>query len=186
MASVGHERATLQDLYRTRGKAELIGGRIVEFMATGRKPNRVAARIFSSLDDFAKRSDRGEAYTDSMGFAVAELPSGRESFSPEASYYDGPFPDNEMWFIEGPPNFAAEVRSECDYGPAAEVKMAEKRADYFQAGTLVVWDVDTIEDLIHAYHASDPSTAITYRKGDIADAGPAVPGWRVPVDEIFG
>ena len=26
MASVGHERATLQDLYRTRGKAELIGG----------------------------------------------------------------------------------------------------------------------------------------------------------------
>ena len=100
-------------------------------------------------------------------------------------YYDGPFPENEMWFIEGPPNFAAEVRSESDYGPAAEVKMAEKRADYFLAGTLVVWDVDTIEDLIHAYHASDPSTAITYRKGDIADAGPAVPGWRVPVDEIF-
>ena len=47
-----------------------------------------------------------------------------------------------MRFIEGPPTFAVEVRSENDYGPAAEREMAAKRADYFEAGTLVVWDVD--------------------------------------------
>jgi Uma2 family endonuclease len=64
--------------------------------------------------------------------------------------------------------------------------MAKKRADYFLAGTLVVWDVDSIADLIHAYHATDPTTSITYRKGDMADAEPAVPGWSVAVDEIFG
>ena len=83
-----------------------------------------------------------ESYTDSIGFAVPELPSGRESFSPDASYYFGPYPDNPMRFIEGAPTFAVEIRSENDYGPAAEIDMAAKRADYFLAGTLVVGDVD--------------------------------------------
>ena len=46
-----------------------------------------------------------------------------------------------MRFIEGSPDFAAEVRSENDYGDDAELEMAEKRADYFAAGTQVVWDV---------------------------------------------
>lgn len=184
MASVGHERATLEDLYRTSGKAELIGGRIVEYMATGRKPNRVAGNIYMSL---RAQEDRlgGEAFTDSMGFAVPELPSGRESFSPDASYYFGPFPDNPMRFIEGAPNFAAEVRSENDYGPAAEVDMAAKRADYFLAGTLVVWDVDPELELILVYRASDPTNPTAYRQGDVAEAEPAVPGWRVTVAEIF-
>ena len=36
------------------------------------------------------------AYTDNMGFAVPELPSGRQSFSPDAAYYDGPLPADEM------------------------------------------------------------------------------------------
>ncbi len=184
MASVGHERATLEDLYRTAGKAELIRGRIVEYMASGRKPNRVAGNIYMSLRAQELRLG-GEGFTDSMGFAVPELPSGRESFSPDASYYFGPFPDNPMRFIEGAPTFAAEVRSENDYGPAAEVDMAAKRADYFLAGTLVVWDVDPELEVILVYRASDPTNPMTYRQGDVAEAEPAVPGWRVAVAEIF-
>src|SRR5947207_13436465 len=86
------KRATLSDLARAPGKAELIGGRIVEFMPTGRKPNRIAFRIARSLDDHAEATGQGEAYTDNMGFAVPELPSGRESFAPDASYYLGPLP----------------------------------------------------------------------------------------------
>jgi Uma2 family endonuclease len=90
-----------------------------------------------------------------------------------------------MRFIEGAPTFAAEVRSESDYGPAAEAEMAAKRADYFLAGTLVVWDVDPLEDLIHVYRAEDPSRPTTYRRGEVAEAEPAVPGWRVPVNDVF-
>src|SRR5438105_9299686 len=96
MATVQQTKATLDDLYRTAEKAELIGGRIVTFMATGRKPNRVAFRICRSLDDHAVQIRSGEAYTDNMGFAIAILPSGRESFSPDASYHRGPFPKNPM------------------------------------------------------------------------------------------
>ncbi len=185
MATVGQVRATLEDLYRTPGKAELIGGRIVQFMATGYKPNRVAGRIFRSLDDYAEKSGRGVAFTDNMGFAVLELPSGRESFSPDAAYYVGPLPQNRMKFVEGPPTLAVEVRSENDYGAAAEAEMADKRADYFAAGTAVVWDVDPVAECIHVYRASQPTQPVTYRRGQLAEAEPAVPGWQVAVDWVF-
>lgn len=185
MASVAQTRATLDDLYRTSEKAELIGGRIVTYMANGRKPNRVAGRIYRSLDDHADLTGAGEAFTDNMGYTVPILPSGRESFSPDASFHRGPFPKDVMRFIAGAPHFGAEVRSENDYGPAAEAEMADKRADYFQAGTEVVWDVDTKDECIHVYRASDPNRPVTFRRGDIADAEPAAPGWRVPVDWIF-
>lgn len=185
MATVAHSKATLDDLYRTPEKAELIGGRIVYYMATGRKPNRVGGRIFRSLDDHASQIGQGVAFTDNMGFAVPLMPSGRESFSPDASWHKGPFPKNPMRFIEGAPTFAVEVRSENDYSPAAEAEMAEKRFDYFQAGTLVVWDVDTQADCIHVYRADDPEHPITFHRGDTAHAEPAVPGWQVSVDWIF-
>jgi len=185
VSAVIQSRATLDDLYRTPGKAELIGGRIVPFMPTGRKPSRVAFRIARSLDDYAIQVGKGDAYADNTGFTVAQLPSGRESFSPDASYYAGPLPANPMRFIEGAPTFGAEVRSENDYGDAAEAKMAEKRADYFAAGTLVVWDVDPMAECVHVYRASDPSQATTYRRGQVAEAEPALPGWRVAIDWVF-
>jgi Uma2 family endonuclease len=185
MSQVIQARATLDDLYRTPGKAELIGGRIVHLMATGVRPHRVAGRIFRSLDDFTPGAGRGIAFTDNMGFAIAELPSSRESFSPDASYYVGPLPDDLMRFIEGPPTFAAEVRSQNDYGEAAEGELADKRADYFAAGTLVVWEVDPLDECIHVYRRSDPTNPTTYRRGQMAEAEPAVPGWCVAVDWIF-
>jgi Uma2 family endonuclease len=178
-------RATIDDLYRTPGKAELIGGRIIPLMATGRRPNRVAFLIARSLDDHARALGVGEAYTDNMGFTVPELPSGRESFSPDASYYVGPFPTDDMRFIEGPPTFAVEVRSENDYGGAAEADLAAKRADYFVAGVLAVWDVDPVNDVITCYRITDQANPVIFQRGEVADAEPAVPGWRISVDEVF-
>jgi Uma2 family endonuclease len=90
-----------------------------------------------------------------------------------------------MRFVEGAPNFAAEVRSEGDYGPAAEFEQSEKRSDYFAAGTQVVWDVDPIAEIVRVYRATNPTQPTVFVRGQIADAEPAVPGWRVPVDEIF-
>ncbi len=185
MATVSPKRATIDDLLRTEGKAELIGGRIVQLRPTGRKPNRVAGRIFRSLDDYAESTGQGEAYTESMGFAVPKLSSGRESFSPDVSYYVGPFLNDAMKFIKSPPTLAVEVRSENDYGPAAERALAEKRVDYFEAGTRVVWDIDTKAERVLVYPASNPGRPTTFVSGEIAEAESAAPGWRIGIDEIF-
>ena len=185
MASVTQTAATLDDLQRVDGKAELVAGRIVHLMPTGYLPNRVAARIYRSLDDHAEATDLGAAFTDNMGFTVPELPSGRQSFSPVASYYLGPLPRDKMDFVIGPPTFAVEVRSKGDYGDSAEAAMAAKRAHYFEAGTAVVWDVDPQAKLIRSYAAAAPFRPTVFGAGQISDADPAIPGWRVPVDRIF-
>jgi Uma2 family endonuclease len=184
MSTAPSTRATLDDLYRVEGKAELINGRIVHPMASGQLPTEVAGEIFVSLRQHSRSTRHGKAYHDGIGYAVPELTSGRESFSPDASYYIGPDPANRMRFIEGAPTFAVEVRSENDYGDAAESELADKRRDYFEAGTQVVWDVDPVTDTITAYRRGEPAPRI-FRRGAVADAEPAVPGWSIPVDDVF-
>lgn len=186
MSSATQTPATIDDFYRHDGKAELIAGRIVPLMPTGRRRNRVAGRIVRSLDDHADETAHGEAYTGSIAFAVPALSSGRESFSPDASYFIGPFPANAMRFLQGPPTFAVEVRSEGDYGDAADARIAGKRADYFEAGTAVVWDVDPVGRRILKYRADDPDRPEVFGTGQEADAEPAVAGWRIAVDRVFG
>jgi Uma2 family endonuclease len=177
-------RATLADLARTPGKAELIGGRIIELMPTGIRPNEVAGNIYASLRSYVRTNRRGRAFTDNIGFTVPELTSGRESFSPDASYYSGPVQANLMRFVEGAPSFAVEVRSENDYSPSAETEITDKRADYFEAGTSVVWDVDPLAETVTCYRRGDP-VHVVFHRGEEANAEPAVPGWRIAVDEVF-
>ena len=178
-------RATLDDLARTPGKAELIGGKIVQLMGTGFRPSRVASRIFRSLDDHAEATGQGFAFTDNLSFAVPELTSGRESFNPDASYYRGSPPRDEMDFMPGPPTLAVEVRSKGDYGDSAEAAMAAKRADYFEAGTSIVWDVDPKVRVIRAYSAETPDHPVVFGTTEHAHAEPVIRGWRVDVDSIF-
>jgi Uma2 family endonuclease len=184
MATVNASRATRADLMSVEGKAELIAGKVVQFMVTGVRPSEVASNIYVSLRGYALK-EAGKAFSDNIGYLVAELPSGRESFSPDASYYRGPLPQNPMDFIDGAPTLAIEVRSKNDYGRAAEDDMAAKRADYFAAGTSIVWDVDPVAEVIDSYRADAPAQPVRFRKIDIADAEPALPGWRITGQEIF-
>jgi Uma2 family endonuclease len=176
-------RAAIEDLYKVEGKAELVHGEIVLMSPTGGKPGRASLEIAMSLRMHERLHGGGYAFPNNVAFAV-KLPH-RESFSPDASWYVGAPPD--MRFPQGAPVFAVEVRSEFDYGPAAERDIAAKRADYFACGTLVIWDVDLLsEDVVKVHRASTPDDPTIYRRGDIAEAEPAVPGWRMAVDDLFG
>ena len=169
-------------LYRIDGKAEIVAGEIVLMSPTGDLPSRAAAAISPQLMGLRATHPVGRAYTDNVGFLV-DLP-GRKSFSPDACFYVGP-PAGAR-FLQGAPIFAAEVRSEGDYGPGAERAMAQKRAEYFAAGTQVVWDVDVLhEGLIQACRATAPDEPTVYRRGELAEAAPALPGWSFPVDDLF-
>ena len=177
-------KTAIDDLYHVPDgrKAEIINGEVVLMSPTGAAPGYAGDEIFASLRAYAKRRKVGRAVSDNKGFHV-RLPN-RESFSPDAAYHVGPDPG--MKFYEGAPIFAVEVRSEGDYGDTAEAAIAAKRADYFQAGTLVVWDVDLLsESVVRVYRATDPEHPTVYRRKEIAEAEPAVPGWTMPVDDLF-
>lgn len=176
--------AAIEDLYHVpdNGKAEIIDGEVVLMSPTGAAPSFAAGEIFVSLREFSRRTKLGRAVSDNAGFIV-NLPN-RKSFSPDAAFHIGP--PTGMKFFEGAPAFAAEVRSENDYGPNAERVIARKIADYFAAGTQVVWDVDLLgQDIVKVYRAAEPYNHTVYRRGDTAEAEPAVPGWTMPVDDLF-
>ena len=177
-------RATIEDLYKVpgNGKAELVNGEVVRIMPTGGKPGRASGHVFFSLHAYEKTIGGGYAFGDNVGFIV-DLPH-RGSFSPCAAWYTGEL--EGMKFLTGAPVFAVEIRSENDYGPAEERLLADKRRDYFAVGTLAVWDVDLLSnDVIRVFRSTDPETPTVYKRGDIAEAEPAVPGWTMPVDDLF-
>jgi len=182
ISTMGTKReATIDDLWRVEGKAELVNGELVLMSAAGFRHGFVALEIAASLREYAKRTGLGHALADSVGFIV-NLPH-RRSFSPDAAFATQALTDG---FVDGAPAVAVEVRSPEDFGPAAERAMTDKRADYFAAGSLVVWDVDTLRDhVVRAYRASDPDRPIVFGRGDRADAEPAVPGWSMAVDDLF-
>lgn len=177
-------KATIEDLFKVpdNGKAEIVNGELVLMSPTGEMPGYAGDAIFVALWNYSIRSKSGRAVGDNKGFHV-NLPN-RESFSPDAAFYVGT--RSGMKFFEGAPVFAVEVRSESDYGPSAERSIVEKRRDYFSAGTQVVWDVDLLaDDIVKVYRASDPKNPRIYRRGDIAEAEPAVPSWSMSVDDLF-
>lgn len=201
--------ATIEDLYRVpdNGKAELVDGELVIMAATGFLPGFAGGEIYSCLRDYGFATRYGYALPDNVGYLVnlparpsigvwwesangwqefvTELPK-RESFSPDAAFFAKPLPANLGKFLEGSPILAVEVRSENDYGEAAEKEIAKKRVDYFEAGTLVVWDVDVLRgEFIKVFRASDTRNPTVYRRGEIAEAEPALPGWKFEVERLF-
>jgi Uma2 family endonuclease len=177
-------RATIEDLYNIpeNGKAEIVNGELVRIMPTGGRPGRVGLNIVFSLRKYEEEYGGGYTFGDNVGFIV-DLPN-RDSFSPDAAWYTGTI--EGLRFLQGAPAFAVEIRSENDYGPKAEREMSERRRDYFAAGSLVVWDVDLLnDDVIKVYRYTDPENPTIYHRGEIAEAEPAVPGWTMPVDDLF-
>jgi Uma2 family endonuclease len=172
----------VEELMQIEGKAEIVGGRILKIMPTGGKPSYAALKIAAALLLHSETLAEGVAFGDNAGF-LCDLPD-RKSFSPDAAFYIGP--PIEMGFLPIPPVFAVEVRSENDYGRRAEAAITQKIADYLAAGTLVVWDVDLQnEEVVAKYSLENPTEPQIFRRGETADASPAVPGWSMPVDALF-
>ncbi len=175
--------ATVEDLARVpeHGKAELVNGELILMSPAGGLHNVAAGEIYVRLRAYARRTRSGTAFCDNAGFVV-NLPH-RKSFSPDAAFYTGPVTAS---FLQGAPVFAVEVRSEGDYGPAPEQAMGDQRADYFAAGTKVVWDVDLEGDqVVRSFRAESPSEPSCFRRGETANAEPALPGWVMKVEELF-
>ncbi|MGI8689881.1 MAG: Uma2 family endonuclease [Thermomicrobiales bacterium] len=181
---VTRTEATVEDLYNAPddGKYELVDGRLVYMSPTGLRPTRISQRICRALETYEEMTGHGMAIGDNLGFIVRQ-PRVR-SFSPDAAYIANTLSETDD-FVEGAPIFAVEVRSKGDYGPVSDAEYAAKRADYFAAGTQVVWDVSPRRQTVARYRADAPDEPRLFRANEIADAEPALPAWRIAVRDIF-
>jgi len=77
------------------------------------------------------------------------------------------------------PDVAVEVKSPSN----TQQEIAGKVAIYLAGGVSLVWVADTDHETITAHYAD--GLVQVYRVGDILDGGDVLPGFRVPVAEIF-
>jgi Uma2 family endonuclease len=77
------------------------------------------------------------------------------------------------------PDLAIEVLSESN----TRAEMARKRREYFEAGVLLVWEVDPASRTVIIYTAPERSTTLTQQ--DSLDGGAVLPGFALPLRELF-
>jgi Uma2 family endonuclease len=77
------------------------------------------------------------------------------------------------------PDLAVEILSRSN--TAAE--MLRKRRDYFAAGVTVVWEIDPDARTVSVY--TDPETARVLTVADTLGGGMALPGFTLPVRDLF-
>src|SRR3989442_6143237 len=91
-------RATIDDLYKVEGKAELVNGEIVHMDMTGDEPGYAGDMVFVSLHNHTRESGHGRAVGDSKAFLTDQLPH-RQSFAPDAAFYTGPKPGMKIFAV---------------------------------------------------------------------------------------
>jgi len=167
------------DIDRTEGKlCELIDGVLVE-KAVGFKEAFLATRLSTLLNVFAEQHDLGIV----LGAdGTVELFPGQVRI-PDVSFYSWAklpgrrIPDDPI--PELAPDLAVEVLSRTN----TRGEMFAKRKDYFFAGVRLAWFVDPRARTVEVYTSPDLATTLT--DADALTGGDVLPGFSLPVAQVF-
>jgi Uma2 family endonuclease len=107
---------------------------------------------------------------------------GRQLGLPDVSYF--PWTQIPPGFMDArvgtvSPALAVEVLSDSN----TRAEMERKRREYFASGTRLVWIVDPRTETVAVY--TDPTVHTTLTSTDTLDGGAVLPGFAVPVTELF-
>lgn len=163
---------------RDKRLCELVDGVLVE-KAMGQRESRLALRLGQKMLNYLDQHDRGIAVgadgptqlaEDQVRFAdLAFISYDR---IPEGADPDEPMPD---WI----PNLAVEVISPGN----TKREMQRKLEDFFAAGVELVWYIDPEKRIVRVY--TDVDECKIQKEGDTLDGGHVMPGFRVPIRELF-
>lgn len=175
--------ATIDDVERLRREenrlCELINGVLVE-KAVSSKTSALAVKLVVFLDTFVSSRQLGWIFGPD-GFVhlfPAQLRAPDASFVARDQLPDERIPDSG--YIDVAPLLAVEIFSP---GNTAG-EMEQKRHDFFAAGTEQFWVIYPDRQEIEVY--SDPQTCRTLGRNETLDGGSVLPGFTVPVADLFG
>ena len=161
-------------------KCELVDGSVVHMPPTGGRHGKVAARIGRLLDEHVEAREAGVVCGAETGFILRRDPdvvrAPDVSFVAKARLPVTGAPD-AYWSLA--PDLAVEVISPTDRRADVQLKVAE----YFAAGTRLVWVVDPATRTVCVYRSSDDVRTLT---DDAVLTGDGVlPEFRCPVHRCF-
>jgi len=145
----------------------------------GYEHGRIVLRIGWRLARFVEENALGEATGAETGFRIARDPDTVRA--PDIGFIraDRVPTSSVKGFFQGPPDLAVEVLSPDDRAG----KVMAKVQDWLRAGCRVVWVVDPDTQTVTIY--DDKQLAATLTTSDELTGGDVVPGFRLPVAEIF-
>ena len=163
------------------GRCELLEGRLTMMSPAGARHGRVAMRIGRRLAQHVEAKALGEVSAAETGFVIERNPDTVRApdvgFVAASRIPSSGAPDSFWPFA---PDLAVEVVSPSD-GWAEVVRKAHA---WLNAGTTLVWIVDPETRTVHVYRKSHDVRELT--DDGVLDGGDVVPGFAVPVRELFG
>ena len=161
-----------------QGIWELVDGELIELSPAAGRSGWISGNVFRLLASHVRQSQLGGTFPPETGFVLFE---DRQTVrSPDAAVVLGDrlaeLPDS---FVPMAPDLAVEVLSPSDRKADALAKVAM----YLQAGTRLVWLVNPTTRTVVVFRSeADP---VTLSESDTLDGGDVLPGFTVPLAEIF-
>jgi Uma2 family endonuclease len=159
---------------------ELHHGRLIVMAPPGAVHGNLQSRIVAELIFQGERKGHGKAYSE-VGILLARKPD--HVVGADAAFVSKrslPIRESSEGNLETIPELIVEIRSKND--TAAEIK--EKTRNYLRAGVRLVWLVDPAKENVQAHRANSP--AKTYRKTEALICPQIIPGFRLPLANLFG
>jgi Uma2 family endonuclease len=153
---------------------ELVDGELQKMSPSGARHARIAARIIIRLGYFTEAHNLGAVYSSEAGFKIARTPD--TVLAPDVAFVRRERVIDTSAFFDGPPDVAFEVVSPSD----TYTEVEEKTKRWLQAGTRVVVIVEPRSKTVRV-HRSSGSVNVT----DVVTIDDLLPGWQLPLAEIF-
>lgn len=157
---------------------EMVNGEVVAVNPSSGRSARIGGRIYALFLRHGEELGFGLAYPAEAGFLLFE---DRQTVrSPDAAFIvRDRLTDEADGFVPIAPDLAVEVLSPSDCMADALAKVAM----YLAAGVQSVWLVDPGTQTVTIFSPDAPPTRLS--GNDILDAGDILPGFSVPVADIF-
>ncbi|MDQ3459237.1 MAG: Uma2 family endonuclease [Deinococcota bacterium] len=160
---------------------ELLRGELRKMSPAGHQHGKVAMRIGWRLARHVVANDLGEVYAAETGFKIASNPDTVRA--PDVALVSRPRVEavgDVEGYWPGAPDMAAEVLSPED----TYTELEEKVVEWLSAGTCMVIVLDPRKRTATVYRSLTDIVILSEERA--LDGGEVVPGWTVPVAELFG
>lgn len=179
-------RLTAQDLLRLSGddvRRELVNGRVIEMPPHGFAHGEVAGKVYQRLAEHVQRVGGGKVAVGDVGFVLSVPGDPERVRGPDVAFIS----EDRLseigsleGFVVGAPDLAVEVLSSSE----TSLDVQQKVRDYLDAGTELVWLVAPQAHTVTVYRAD--GSARLLRDRDVLDGEHVLPGFSVPLQELFG
>lgn len=155
---------------------ELVRGELVTMSPSGTSHSRISLRMARHLAAFVERHNLGEVYGSNLGYIIARDPDTVRE--PDTSFIRADRVINTEKYFSGAPDLAVEVISPNDRWSEVEEKVRE----YLAAGTRMVVVIDPRRKTAFVRTLTS-ATDLTI--DDTLSGGDVVPGWSLPLRDLF-